>query len=59
MNTVNKMNTVKKAKVKKGKWNVSGVRLDLIINTFRMPESIQVRSKITKEHNYQFNFKNR
>ena len=53
------MNTVKKAKVKKGKWNVSGVRLDLIINTFRMPESIPVRSKITKEHNYQFNLKNR
>lgn len=53
------MNTVKKAKVKNGKWNVSGTRLDLLVNSHRELELIPLRSKITKQHNYQFNFKNR
>ena len=59
MNTVNKMNTVKKAEVKNGKWNISGTRLDLLVNSHRELELIPLRSKITKQHNYQFNFKNR
>jgi len=42
-----------KIQVKNGKWNVNCALLDLFINSKREIKTV-FRSKITKEHNYQF-----
>lgn len=45
-------------KIENGKWNMNNIFLDLFIN-FKREFKTVTRSKITKEHNYQFKFKNR
>lgn len=56
----------KKYKIKNGKWVIKNINdalqynlFDFFINTHRQIQENVLRSKITKEHNYQFNFKNR
>ena len=55
----------KKHKIKNGKWVIGNINdilqavlFDFYINTHREIEKPLKRSKITKEHNYKFNFKN-
>ena len=45
-------------KVENGKWNINNILLDLFINSKREIKNVS-RTKITKENNYQFKFKNR
>ena len=54
----------KKHKIKNGKWVIGNINdilqaslFDFFINTHREEKKPLKRSKITKEHNYQFNFK--
>ena len=56
----------KQHKIVNGKWQINNLYdalqaslFDKYINTHRELESPVLRSKITKEHNYQFNSKNR
>lgn len=56
----------KQHKIVNGKWVIKNIYdalqaslFDKYINTHRELETPVLRSKITKEHNYQFNFKNR
>jgi len=46
-----------KIKIKNGKWNVNSILLDFYINSFRVLETPLLRSKISKENNYQFKTK--
>lgn len=55
----------KKHKIKNGKWVIGNINnilqavlFDIYINTHREEKKTLKRSKITKEHNYKFNFKN-
>ena len=54
----------KNHKIKNGKWVITNINdvlqaslFDLFINTRREEKKPLKRSKITKEHDYQFNFK--
>jgi hypothetical protein len=56
----------KKHKIINGKWVINNINdalqaslFDFYINSHREVETPVLRSKITKEYNYQFNFKNR
>jgi hypothetical protein len=56
----------KKHKIVNGKWQIKNIYdalqaslFDTYINTHREEETPVLRAKITKEHNYQFNFKNK
>jgi hypothetical protein len=56
----------KQHKIVNGKWQIRNIYdalqaslFDVYINTHREAETPVLRSKITKEHNYQFNFANR
>lgn len=46
-----------KIKIKNGKWNESGILLDLFINTKRESVKPVQRWIPTKEHNYEFAWK--
>jgi len=53
----------KKHKIVNGKWQIKNIYdalqaslFDKYVNTCREPETPILRSKITKEHNYNFNF---
>lgn len=48
-----------KIKIVNGKWNCKDALLDLFINSKRELKKERERSKIGKEHNYRFQFRNR
>ena len=59
------MMKTKNHKIKNGKWVITNINdalqaslFDFFINTHREEKKTLKRSKITKEQNYKFNFKN-
>ena len=46
-------------KIENGKWIGNLILIDLFINLQRTFDKPLVRTKITKEHNYKFNFEKR
>ncbi len=53
-----------KIKVKNGRWEIGNLydrlissKFDIYINSFRVAETTRLRSKISKENNYQFKIK--